>query len=235
MIRSSAVTGCWAVGLQDVGHQVAVGEHHALGQARGPARVGQRHEVVGTGRGIGGRGIAVDNAEIAVEPSASPKTPTSSTPARAAPPRARGRGTSAPRAAPAPRSARSWQDQLVDRVDRVDRRAHRAEGRDGVEGDHVLGRVGRIEGDDVALGRCRGARGRRPPARWRRGLRVGVGRPGRAVDQRGLVAVARPECSRTNSVSAIEGMSTSGYGLVKIMWEAPYPLWPPISICSTNA
>ena len=47
--------------LQDVGHQVAVGEHHALGQARGPARVGQRDEVVGAGGGVGRRGaIAVE-------------------------------------------------------------------------------------------------------------------------------------------------------------------------------
>ena len=45
----------------------------------------------------------------------------------------------------------------------------------------------------------------------------------------------RAECSSTKSVSAIEGMSTSGYGLVKIMWEAAYPPWPPISICSTSA
>ena len=47
--------------LQDVGHQVAVGEHHALGQARGPARVGQRDEVVGLGGRLGRRGgIAVE-------------------------------------------------------------------------------------------------------------------------------------------------------------------------------
>jgi hypothetical protein len=47
--------------LQDVGHHVAVGEHHALGQARGPARVGQRDPVGGPGGGVGRRGgIAVE-------------------------------------------------------------------------------------------------------------------------------------------------------------------------------
>ena len=49
-------------GLQDVRHQVAVGEHYALRQARGAARVGQRDEVVGAGGRVG-RGVA----RVAVE------------------------------------------------------------------------------------------------------------------------------------------------------------------------
>ena len=168
-------------GLQDVRHQVAVGEHHALGQARGPARVGQRDEVVGAGGRVA-RAVArvaveqlVDDADL-IDAGAARRLAPAVERVRA--------GEQRPRP-----GVLQLEGQLVDRVDRVDRRAHRAEDGDGVEGDHVLGRVGRVEGDDVALA---DAAAREDAGRRRDGvggLRVGVGPARRRVDQRGLVAV----------------------------------------------
>jgi hypothetical protein len=51
--------------LGDVGDQVAVGEHHALRQARGARRVGQHHRVVGqVDRDLLGQRLAEQVAEV---------------------------------------------------------------------------------------------------------------------------------------------------------------------------
>ena len=58
-----------------------------------------------------------------------------------------------------------------------------------MEGDRVVRRVGGVERDDVALGDAARGEAAGGGADGPRGLRVGVGGPGRTVDERGLVAV----------------------------------------------
>ena len=57
------VQGDHAGGLGEVGHQVAVGEHHALGEAGGARRVGQHHDVVEVDRHLLGQRITVERRQ----------------------------------------------------------------------------------------------------------------------------------------------------------------------------
>ena len=178
--------------LQDVGHQVAMGEHHALGQAGGAARIGQRHEVVGPGGGAGR-----DRCRVAVEQRRERHRAVLGVVAEDVELLHAGAGGGGARAIEDVGRAHQCpcagvlelEGELVDRVDRVDRRAHRAERRDRVEGDRVLRRVGSAERHDVRAADAALGEGAGNPAHGAGSLGVGERAAARAVDQRGLGAV----------------------------------------------
>ena len=144
--------------LDVVAHQIAVAQHHALGQPGGPAGVGQRHQVaLPDGHGRLGR-LRRDGDQLGEGPDLRPR---------------RGRAGADGDDVPQPRGPRAHRlhqaHQVVVHHDghglgivelvldlalaigRVHGADHGPHPRDGVEGDDVLGAVGGQEADLVAV------------------------------------------------------------------------------------
>ncbi len=169
--------------LAEVRDDVAVGEHHALRQARRAARVGQRDEVVGVGlvrhrRVAAGQQVVerrLTHHEDVLRPGLAHAL---LEPGR----RDREAGV----------GVLELEADLVGGVGRVDRRHDPAERRDGVEGDGVFRPVRRAQGEHVAAAEAavREAGGERPDGA--REVAVGERAPRRAVDQgRAVAALGR--------------------------------------------
>ena len=130
---------------------------------------------------FGGGPSLSSSAANGVAPGASPKTMTSRMPDCAAGSRARSSNSGDGEDRQLAPVSRRWRASLGDGESWVDRRGDAADGGDRVEGDGVLQRVGREDGEDVALAEAtRRQPGRRPPdARRRVGRRSASGRSGR--------------------------------------------------------
>ena len=199
--------------LREVGHQVAVGEHHALGQAGGARRVGQHHHVVEVDghllgqrvaeeRRQGGHSVRLADHEQLLHRGV-----------------LHGLGGDLEEHRDRDQPGRAGVDELVvhlaGRVGGVDRGDHPAGQRDGVEHHAVLGAVRRHDRQHLALGEPGGHQPAGEAANGVVELGVGHRAAGRAVDERGAVA-ARAASARTNGVSGTSGRLTSGSGLVKV-------------------
>ena len=180
-----------ALALAQVGDQIAVGQHDALGQARGPARIRERDQVLsrvdargrwlrarleelGEGRGAFRRPEDKDLLHHAllrrllrlVEEGRH----------RHQEPGAR---------------VRELLGELVSRVQRIRRRVDAAEGRHGEEDHGILGHVGAVDREDVALLESPLGQACRGPPHAVRELRIRQGTTRRRVDESRLVAEPR--------------------------------------------
>ena len=152
MIRSALLQVDQRPGLGDVGHQVAVGEHDALGQPGGAAGVGQRDQVVGRveldlrrrapGCRAGRAGAACPSDAVQDDDLVDRRLLDGG---RGAVQEQRD-GDQHLRAGVA-----QLEGDLLGRVERVDRAHHAAGGGDAVEDDRVPEGVRAEDGDDVAL------------------------------------------------------------------------------------
>ena len=203
------------VQLHQVGHQVAVGEHHALGPAGGARGVGQHGDVVGADRRCGWRGGQAEQVvEAGVAVGRRPGRPRRRR--RARPPSRRPR--------PAPARAAVVNDhpgpgvgelggQLaggVERVDTGERSRWRAARR---------GRRRPRPGSSARTARPRrrarspAARAPRRPGGPARAAAERERRAGGAVDEGGHVRVLAEILPKRNVSRSTAGMSTSGWGL----------------------
>ncbi len=190
VVLAEAVEVLHALALAQVRDQVAMGQHHALGQAGGPARVGQRDQVVGGIDRHRRRGIArlhqlgerprprrVADHEDLLHLALGRRLPRLVQEGRHRDQEARPRVV-------------ELVGQLVGGVERVHRRVHPARHRDPKEHHRVFREVGAIDGHDLALAEAAPGQAGRGAPRAFRDLPVGERAPGRPVDEGGLVAQA---------------------------------------------
>jgi hypothetical protein len=200
--------------LQDVGHQVAVREHDALGQPRGPAGVGQDHHVFARLDGHGGdlagleqrgarRGaLRLAEHEHLAHPARLGRLPRLVQERRHRHQMARAR-------------VLELGGQLRRGVGRVDG-GDPAQQRDGVEGDRVLRQIRAVDGEHVALAEAATVQAGGGAAHGLRPSGIGSVRPLGPSMKAGLSPRSAALSSRTG-VSATSGMSTGGSGARTIM------------------
>ena len=178
--------------LPDVGDQVRVREHHPLGQAGGAARVGQHRQVGGRVDLDLGRRVGVaeqvaerlrplglpEHVELVGDPGPLGRLPSRLVERRHGDQDLRAR-------------VLELVGELVRGVERVGRGRLAPRRGGAVKGDRVLGDVGHVDGEHVAVAEAALGEPRRERADPARELGVGDRAAAGTVDQRGLVAPLR--------------------------------------------